>query len=1458
MWEIEQMLLSNVWNLKRRIRSRRIRQGASHTTATESLEQRTLLTVSTLFADGELSVVIDEGDDDIAVLIDPNVPGNVQVTINGVADGSLPPILANSVEALTIVGSDSENTIDLTGVSNLDFGFVDPITNLPLQISVDAGNGDDVIIAPDGFTPTLNGGNGADMIMPSTGNGALIINAGDGADTVVGGLDGDTINAGDGDDIVDGGTGDDSIIGGDGLDQIVGMIGNDTIIGGTGADVLDGGVGDDSLDGGDGTDSLIGGDGDDILNGGLLNDTLDGGFGGDTLNGNAHRDSILGGFGADIINGGSNLDTIFGGGGGDLIIGANGADTIDAGPDDDTVYGGAHADSIQGGIGNDVIRGQGGQDTIDGGEGFDDVDGGNSGDEIAGGGLAVPPDPTLSIDDIIITEGGNFVPTASATGLAGNSAFVEVGDFNGDGLVDSVITDGIDTMGGTPAGNVGILLGDGLGGLGGITTFTAEDGAGDIAVGDFDADGDDDVAVANFITGSVSIFLNDGTGNLGAPTNVGTSAGPIAIDIEDLDGDGDLDLVTANQGADEISVLINDGAGTFAATNVASTSVAPAGVEIADFDGDGDIDIAVSHNPTFFTGEVTVLLNDGAGAFANPVTTTLGFFANAGRLVSGDFDGDGDTDLGVGEGGGFFFGSGYSVLLNSGTGSFTITTLGSFAVDAAVSDLDADGDLDLALAGGFFGGNVQIFVNDSMGTFLPGSTPATPSFNTPNDIALGDLDGDMLDDIVVPTAGGFFTGSTVDTMLNESDMMVDAIFTVSLMGGAATTVTVDFTAVDGTATVMDLDFPATTGTLTFPVGTTTLQVTVPILPDLIQEPTEDFTVVLSNAVGATISDDTGIAVILDDDSFSTTPLIVVSDVSVDPEGDAGRFTADIVVTLMNAGFAAGPVSVDYATSDGTATAGADYLSDSGTITFATGGFGIVSTTISITTIGELTPELDEFFFLDLSNPTGGALLGDSRAMATIVNDDGPLPTGLVGDTLVGSNGADTIQGGRLDDLIVGNSGNDRIDGGFGDDTVYGGAGNDFIDGNAGDDSLTGNGGRDTLVGNTGDDTIVWRGEKDGRDVFEVESGFDTISVDGTSARDDFIIGQDGSVLVISEGTGSIRITGDELGFAAGAERIVINGNNGNDHITINDIDDVGFNVIFVNGNNGHDTISAAGANIGNVPLAIDGGTGNDTITGSTGGDTISGGDGDDLIDGAEGDDSIFGGDGDDDLDGGAGDDTVAGNFGVDVILGSAGDDLLDGGFGNDVIFGGDGDDTANGGFGNDNIVGNAGDDQLNGEVDNDTLTGGSGNDILDGGRSNDTINGNSGNDRLRGDHGEDLIRGAGGSDTVDGGDGDDTIMGEAGNDGLGGGDGNDMIVGGTGKDTISGGDGDDQLLGGGGDDAIVGDDGDDSLTGNSGADTMGGNLGADVYNSDAFDLIDENFMLSGKMLANLDASTPTS
>jgi hypothetical protein len=180
-------------------------------------------------------------------------------------------------------------------------------------------------------------------------------------------------------------------------------------------------------------------------------------------------------------------------------------------------------------------------------------------------------------------------------------------------------------------------------------------------------------------------------------------------------------------------------------------------------------------------------------------------------------------------------------------------------------------------------------------------------------------------------------------------------------------------------------------------------------------------------------------------------------------------------------------------------------------------------------------------------------------------------------------------------------------------------------------------------------------------------------------------------------------------------RQTISGTSGNDNIIVTtnsttltvklngtsttyDLDDL--DGLEIAGNDGDDSIDMRGSNFGSY---VTGGSGDDTIYGSSGNDTLTSG---------AGRNRLFGGDGKDRINGSGGRDFLYGEGGDDRVYGQGGNDYIDGGGNVDRVYGGDGDDSLLGGSSNDRIYAGAG---------NDTLIGGKGNDQLDGEAGTDLV-----------------------------------------------------------------------------------------------------------------------------------------
>ncbi|QXZ81773.1 putative Ig domain-containing protein (plasmid) [Rhizobium sp. L51/94] len=224
-----------------------------------------------------------------------------------------------------------------------------------------------------------------------------------------------------------------------------------------------------------------------------------------------------------------------------------------------------------------------------------------------------------------------------------------------------------------------------------------------------------------------------------------------------------------------------------------------------------------------------------------------------------------------------------------------------------------------------------------------------------------------------------------DVSLNEGNAGTsNSTFTVSLSQPAgAGGVSFDIATADGTATA-GVDYVASSLTgQTIPAGSSSATFTVLVNGDPLNEPNETFFVNVSNVSGASVADAQGVGTIVNDDAV---PSLSIDDVSVN-EGNSGTSTATLTVSLSAA--SGQTVSVNYATADGTATAGNDYVGRSGTLTFAP---GTTAQGVAVTVNGDIAVEPSETFSVGLS---GASNAGIARATGTgtILNDDAVVTVG---------------------------------------------------------------------------------------------------------------------------------------------------------------------------------------------------------------------------------------------------------------------------------------------------------------------------------------------------------------------------------------------------------------------------------------------------------------------------------
>jgi Ca2+-binding RTX toxin-like protein len=258
------------------------------------------------------------------------------------------------------------------------------------------------------------------------------------------------------------------------------------------------------------------------------------------------------------------------------------------------------------------------------------------------------------------------------------------------------------------------------------------------------------------------------------------------------------------------------------------------------------------------------------------------------------------------------------------------------------------------------------------------------------------------------------------------------------------------------------------------------------------------------------------------------------------------------------------------------------------------------------------------------------------------------------------------------DTLIGGAGADELHGEEGNDNISGLGGIDILDGGDGDDTITGGPGNETLVGGAGNDTFVWN-PGDGSDTLVGGTGTDTMFFNGAAGNEVFAVSAQGAGFQLTRDVGGIVMNATEV------EAIRLNALGGNDSATVGDLSGVAdLNTITFFMGDGDDTANASAQANPAIAFLVNGGTGNDTLTGSPNADTIAGGEGNDTILGLAGVDLIDGGAGDDTITGGAGNEpNQTGGDGNDTFIWNPGD-------GSDGLIGGPGTDTMvfNGSAGN--------------------------------------------------------------------------------------------------------------------------------------------------------------------------------
>jgi len=386
----------------------------------------------------------------------------------------------------------------------------------------------------------------------------------------------------------------------------------------------------------------------------------------------------------------------------------------------------------------------------------DIVDGGGSDLALATGGFT-----------ILLNQGGGVFGSAVQSGSGAGAVDAVVSDLTGDSVQDVIVVSNIR--------GAALLVGRGDGTFWSAPTFDTAAGPSAMAVGRFNADRKDDLAVvANYdenIDGVVSVLLGVGQDQFVPAADVPVGVNPQDVAVGEFNADGNADLAVTNgqNDVDNLSILLGNGDGTFSSGVILSIPNFPSSIVRRDLNADGvqDLALAMFHSGIGH-GQVSILLGIGDGTFGEPVTYD-GASGDPTGMVGADFNHDGRADLALVSASTMGLDSSVlSLFLGNGNGTFGAaknTNLTFSSAGIAAADLNADIRQDVVIAD-TDGSQVAVLLGLGNGSF--GAATEYSAGTRAEGVAVGDVNRDTLIDVVLSSRYG-----NVSLLAGEGDGSLD-------------------------------------------------------------------------------------------------------------------------------------------------------------------------------------------------------------------------------------------------------------------------------------------------------------------------------------------------------------------------------------------------------------------------------------------------------------------------------------------------------------------------------------------------------------------------------------------------------------------------------------------------------------------------------------------------------------